>query len=108
MLKETKTEETIVFFVTFLSLVAFNWGGPGPLPWLRLWLIYCQHPREVVTINKHHFYDPPYEWGDSSISSHCTISKANEASRTGVIPSLHTFNLEKPTWIRLKAIHGIW
>ena len=30
MLKETKTEETIVFFVTFLSLVAFQLGGPGP------------------------------------------------------------------------------
>ena len=32
-LKETETEETIVFFVTFLSLVAFNWGegrAPGP------------------------------------------------------------------------------
>ena len=40
MLKETETEETIVFFVTFLSLVAFRLGGrggpPGP-PWLRLW-----------------------------------------------------------------------
>ena len=32
MLKK-KTEETIVFFVTFLSLVAFQLGGkPGPLP----------------------------------------------------------------------------
>ena len=31
VLKETKTEETIVFFVTFLSLVAFQLGGgPGP------------------------------------------------------------------------------
>ena len=30
MLKETKTEETIVFFVTFLSLVAFQLGGHGP------------------------------------------------------------------------------
>ena len=30
MLKETETEETIVFFVTFLSLVAFkNKGGGG-------------------------------------------------------------------------------
>ena len=27
MLKETKTEETISFFVTFLSLVAFQLGG---------------------------------------------------------------------------------
>ena len=32
MLKETETEETIVFFVTFLSLVAFQLGlGPDPL-----------------------------------------------------------------------------
>ena len=30
MLKETKTEETIAFFVIFLSLVAFQLGGPGP------------------------------------------------------------------------------
>ena len=27
--KETETEETISFFVTFLSLVAFQLGGPG-------------------------------------------------------------------------------
>ena len=33
MLKETETDETIVFFVTFLSLVAFQFGGgPGPCP----------------------------------------------------------------------------
>ena len=32
MLKETETEETIVFFVTFLSLVAFQLGGRAPLP----------------------------------------------------------------------------
>ena len=31
MLKETETEETIVFFVTFLSLIAFQLGGPVPL-----------------------------------------------------------------------------
>ena len=34
MLKETKTEETTVFFVTFfyfLSLIAFQLGGAGPL-----------------------------------------------------------------------------
>ena len=31
MLKETETEETIVFFETFLSLVAFQLGGPAPL-----------------------------------------------------------------------------
>ena len=37
MLKET--EETIAFFVTFLSLVAFQLGGAGPPgpPWLRQW-----------------------------------------------------------------------
>ena len=29
MLKETETEETIVFFVIFLSLVAFQLGGGG-------------------------------------------------------------------------------
>ena len=37
---QKETEETIVFFVTFLSLVAFQLGGRGgglPL-WLRLWL----------------------------------------------------------------------
>ena len=31
MLKETETKETIVFFVTILSLVAFQLGG-GPWP----------------------------------------------------------------------------
>ena len=32
MLKETETEKTIVFFVTFLSFVAFHLGwGPGSL-----------------------------------------------------------------------------
>ena len=44
MLKETKTDETIVFFVTFLSLVAFQLEGaraPGSpsgyayAPWRR-------------------------------------------------------------------------
>ena len=38
MLRETESEETISFFVTFLSLVAFQLGvgrTPG-LPWLRL------------------------------------------------------------------------
>ena len=30
MLKETQTEETIVFFVTFLSLGAFQLGGGPP------------------------------------------------------------------------------
>ena len=42
MIKEAETEETIVFFVTFLSLVAFQLGGGGVGPhgpplWLRLW-----------------------------------------------------------------------
>ena len=33
MQNETETKETVVFFVTFLSLVAFQLGGgPGPLP----------------------------------------------------------------------------
>ena len=35
MLVETETEETIGFFVAFLSLVTFQFGGPeplGPLP----------------------------------------------------------------------------
>ena len=32
MLKETKTEETIVFFVKFLSLVSFQLGG-ARAPW---------------------------------------------------------------------------
>ena len=40
--KETETEETIVFFVTFLLLVAFQLGGSGAGPpgpaWLRLWM----------------------------------------------------------------------
>ena len=39
MLKETKTEETIGFFVTFLSLAAFQLEGgpvPCPPPWPRL------------------------------------------------------------------------
>ena len=31
MLKETETEETLVFFVTFLSLVEFQLGGRAPL-----------------------------------------------------------------------------
>ena len=30
MLKKTETEETILFFVTFLSLVAFRLEGSGP------------------------------------------------------------------------------
>ena len=30
MLKKTETEETIVFFMTFLSLEHSNWGGRDP------------------------------------------------------------------------------
>ena len=37
MLKETEIEETIVFFVTFLSLATFRLDPLGPSPWLRLW-----------------------------------------------------------------------
>ena len=40
MLKESETYERIVFFVAFLSLIAFQLGGgPDLLPpnWLRLW-----------------------------------------------------------------------
>ena len=40
--KKTETEETIVFFVTFLSLVAFQLGGGGPEPY-RLWLRLRKH-----------------------------------------------------------------
>ena len=36
MLKETKTEETIGFVVTFLSLMAFQFGEPLPPLWIRL------------------------------------------------------------------------
>ena len=32
MLKKAKTEKTEVFFVTFLSLVAFQLGGGPPAP----------------------------------------------------------------------------
>ena len=37
MLEETETQETIEFFVTFLSLGTFQLGGGGPpAPWLLL------------------------------------------------------------------------
>ena len=37
MLKEIQAEDTIVFYVTFLSLGAFQLGGGPPAPlWLRL------------------------------------------------------------------------
>ena len=43
MLKETETEETISFFVTFLSLVTLELGEPGPLGLPRLHL--CSGPQ---------------------------------------------------------------
>ena len=49
MLKETETKETVVFFVTFLSLVAFQLGG-GPLGSPRLRLC-CIKPREQIAKN---------------------------------------------------------
>ena len=45
MLKETETEETVVFFVTFLSLVAFQleWArAQGPLPGYAYGYTYLQ------------------------------------------------------------------
>ena len=45
MLKETETEETISFFVTFLSSVAFQSEGRGRAPWALFWLrLYTQPP----------------------------------------------------------------
>ena len=47
MLKETETEETANFFVTFLSLAAIQLCGGGPgLPWLRL-RAYIPIPRHI-------------------------------------------------------------
>ena len=48
MLKETKTEETIVFFVTFLSLVAFQLGCPGPLGPPSGYAYAAQYPRPFL------------------------------------------------------------
>ena len=50
MLKETETEETVNFFIPFLSLVAFQLGGWAPCPpsWLRLW--HEQHYMKSATI----------------------------------------------------------
>ena len=57
MLKETKTEETIVFFVTFLSLVAFQLGGGagtlGPLGYA-----YGYGPDPFLTIKKSAVLEP--------------------------------------------------
>ena len=47
MLKESETKEITDFFVTFLSLVAFQLCGGGPgLPWLRL-RAYIPIPRHI-------------------------------------------------------------
>ena len=57
MLKETETEETIVFFVAFLSLAAIQSGGTGPLgstllpPRLRLWFLKAQDDKVVFTFD---------------------------------------------------------
>ena len=37
MLKEAKTEETIGFYATFLSLATFQLGGGGRAPWATPW-----------------------------------------------------------------------
>ena len=49
MLKETETEETIVFFVTFLSLFAFQLGGARP-----------PAPPPLATPMTHSAYGPCY------------------------------------------------
>ena len=50
MLTETEAEEIIVFFKTFLSLVAFQLGGPDLLPppgyAYALRKIFCPRPRQ--------------------------------------------------------------
>ena len=49
MLKETQTEDTIDFFVTFLSLGAFQLGGGPPAPlWLRLFSANLFHMRALL------------------------------------------------------------
>ena len=51
MLKETETEETIVFFVTFLSLAAIQLGeGGGGTPALSLSTPMCS--LDIVNIAK--------------------------------------------------------
>ena len=54
MLKETETEKTIVFFVTFLSLFAFQLGPPPP-PRLRL----CLQLPCLMSSNKRNGVKPP-------------------------------------------------
>ena len=51
MLKETETEETIVFFYEIFIIGTFQLGGPGPPgppPWLRLCpqKKFCPRPRQ--------------------------------------------------------------
>ena len=49
MLKDAETEETIVFFVAFLSLEHFYWGGGGLPPgyaygtWIIIWMVSQQN-----------------------------------------------------------------
>ena len=51
MLKETETEETICFFVTFLSLVSFQLGGKELGP--PLGYVYDQYRFFFLHINKY-------------------------------------------------------
>ena len=57
MLKETETEETIVFFVTILSLVAFQSGGgrapcPPHMATPMRWKILCKIKNKIEYCNK--------------------------------------------------------
>ena len=52
MLKNTETKETIVFFVTFLSLVAFRSGGKGGrAPWVPHRYAYVKGSGPLETIS---------------------------------------------------------
>ena len=58
MLKETKTEETIVFFVTFLSLVAFELGEGARAIWASLatpmsGLVFLNFAKAFDTVDHH-------------------------------------------------------
>ena len=48
MLKETEAEETIVFFATFLSWVAFQLGGPWAPPGYA-YDLHSKQKKRVVT-----------------------------------------------------------
>ena len=49
MLKETETEETIAFFVTFLSLVIFLLGGGGGAATQPPWVAYVASRNKTVS-----------------------------------------------------------